>query len=103
MIYLDNAATTFPKPPQVIRAVTGALTHLGVNPGRGGHRLVDSGRRQVVGPGHGGGDILPGLAQVGADRQGHVHGPLLPEHLHGGQSGSVQETPQFPVQLQAGE
>ena len=40
MIYLDNAATSFPKPPQVIRAVTGALTHLGVNPGRGGHKLA---------------------------------------------------------------
>ena len=40
MIYLDNAATSFPKPPQVIRAVTGTLDKLGVNPGRGGHRLA---------------------------------------------------------------
>lgn len=40
MIYLDNAATSFPKPPQVIRAVQGALEKLGVNPGRGGHRLA---------------------------------------------------------------
>lgn len=38
MIYLDNAATSFPKPPQVIRAMTGALEKLGANPGRGGHR-----------------------------------------------------------------
>lgn len=40
MIYLDNAATSFPKPPQVIRAAQGALEKLGVNPGRGGHRLA---------------------------------------------------------------
>ena len=40
MIYLDNAATSFPKPPQVIRAMTGTLEKLGVNPGRGGHRLA---------------------------------------------------------------
>lgn len=40
MIYLDNAATSFPKPPQVIRAMAGTLDKLGVNPGRGGHRLT---------------------------------------------------------------
>lgn len=39
MIYLDNAATSFPKPPQVIRAVAGVMEHLGANPGRSGHRL----------------------------------------------------------------
>ena len=40
MIYLDNAATSFPKPPQVIRAVSGTMEKLGANPGRGGHRLA---------------------------------------------------------------
>lgn len=40
MIYLDNAATSFPKPPQVTRAVTGAMEKLGGNPGRGGHSLA---------------------------------------------------------------
>jgi cysteine desulfurase family protein len=39
MIYLDNAATSFPKPPEVIRAVTGAMEKIGANPGRSGHRL----------------------------------------------------------------
>jgi len=39
MIYLDNAATSYPKPPQVIRAVAGAMEKLGGNPGRAGHRL----------------------------------------------------------------
>lgn len=36
MIYLDNAATTYPKPPSVIMAVNNALHRFG-NPGRGGH------------------------------------------------------------------
>ncbi|GHU68933.1 cysteine desulfurase [Clostridia bacterium] len=39
MIYLDNAATSFPKPAQVIRAVSGAMEKIGANPGRAGHRL----------------------------------------------------------------
>ena len=40
MIYLDNAATSYPKPPQVIRAVAGTMEKLGANPGRSGHRLA---------------------------------------------------------------
>ncbi len=39
VIYLDNAATSFPKPPEVIRAMSGTLEKIGANPGRGGHRL----------------------------------------------------------------
>lgn len=39
MIYLDNAATSFPKPQEVIRSMTRTLTHAGANPGRGGHAL----------------------------------------------------------------
>lgn len=38
-IYLDNAATSFPKPESVYQAVDRAQRHLGANPGRGGHRL----------------------------------------------------------------
>ena len=38
MIYLDNSATTYPKPPQVIRAVNNALRSYSFNPGRGGYR-----------------------------------------------------------------
>ena len=37
MIYLDNSATTFPKPPGVIRAVNSAVRQYGFNPGRGGY------------------------------------------------------------------
>ena len=39
MIYLDNAATTWPKPPCVTEAVAQALKKYGANPGRGGHRM----------------------------------------------------------------
>ncbi|MBQ9265393.1 MAG: aminotransferase class V-fold PLP-dependent enzyme [Clostridia bacterium] len=37
MIYLDNAATSYPKPPEVIDAVRNAMENIGGNPGRGGH------------------------------------------------------------------
>ena len=39
MIYFDNAATTFPKPPCVVKAVNEALLRYGANPGRSGHDL----------------------------------------------------------------
>lgn len=37
MIYLDNAATTFPKPPQVYHIWSHAMRQYGANPGRGGY------------------------------------------------------------------
>lgn len=39
MIYLDNAATSFPKPPSVLEAICQTITARGGNPGRGGHQL----------------------------------------------------------------
>lgn len=39
MINFDNAATTYPKPPQVKTALAAALEKYGGNPGRGGHTL----------------------------------------------------------------
>lgn len=39
MIYLDNAATTFPKPRTVPQAMQTAVLRFGANPGRSGHRL----------------------------------------------------------------
>jgi cysteine desulfurase / selenocysteine lyase len=39
MIYLDHAATSWPKPPEVLRAMTEFLEQAGGNPGRSGHRL----------------------------------------------------------------
>lgn len=39
MIYLDNAATTYPKPPSVLAAMVRGMERFGGNPGRGGHPL----------------------------------------------------------------
>ena len=47
MIYLDNAATSFPKPPKVIQAMREALENNGANPGRGGHQLALQAGRTV--------------------------------------------------------
>ena len=45
MIYLDNAATSFPKPDAVVRAMSNFLERAGGNPGRSGHRLsIEAGR-----------------------------------------------------------
>lgn len=40
MIYLDNGATSFPKPRSVIDAMAYYQRCVGANPGRGGHRLT---------------------------------------------------------------
>lgn len=40
VIYLDNAATTFPKPAAVTRAVENAMRFYGANPGRSGHEMT---------------------------------------------------------------
>ena len=40
LIYLDNAATSWPKPPGVMRAMADFLEHRAGNPGRGGHALA---------------------------------------------------------------
>ena len=47
MIYLDNAATTWPKPPCVTEAVVTALKKYGANPGRGGHQMSMAASREV--------------------------------------------------------
>ena len=38
-IYLDNAATSYPKPPEVYREMSNAMRRYGGNPGRGSHAL----------------------------------------------------------------
>lgn len=45
MIYLDNAATSYPKPPEVNRAVCGVMEKIGGNPGRAGHAGALAGGR----------------------------------------------------------
>lgn len=40
MIYLDNAATSYPKPECVYEAVLKCMKEYGANPGRSGHRMA---------------------------------------------------------------
>lgn len=40
MVYLDNAATTFPKPESVYEEVIRAMKEYGANPGRSGHKIA---------------------------------------------------------------
>ncbi len=47
MIYLDNAATSRPKPPEVINAMVNYMTEVCANSGRSGHRLAISASRIV--------------------------------------------------------
>jgi cysteine desulfurase family protein len=47
MIYLDYAATSWPKPPEVIQAMSDYLESAGGNPGRSGHRLSVAAARIV--------------------------------------------------------
>ncbi|MEM7680433.1 MAG: aminotransferase class V-fold PLP-dependent enzyme [Planctomycetota bacterium] len=53
-LYLDNAATSFPKPPGVLQAMRRYATELGASPGRGGYaeaqetgRLFDQCRSRI--------------------------------------------------------
>jgi cysteine desulfurase family protein len=39
IVYLDNGATSFPKPPGVSEAMSRWMTEIGGSPGRSGHRL----------------------------------------------------------------
>jgi cysteine desulfurase family protein len=47
LIYLDNAATTIQKPPQVTAAMVDYMNNIGANPGRGGHELAEK-AQQVI-------------------------------------------------------
>lgn len=46
-LYLDNAATSWPKPPGVAQAMVHFLEEVGANPGRSGHRLSIEAARVV--------------------------------------------------------
>jgi cysteine desulfurase family protein len=47
LIYLDNGATSFPKPPAVWEAMENFLKDVGGSPGRSGHRLSQEASRIV--------------------------------------------------------
>lgn len=46
-VYFDNAATSWPKPPQVLSAVVRAARDIGASPGRGGYRAAQKADRLV--------------------------------------------------------
>ena len=48
MIYLDNAATTFPKPEEVYQAMDKANREIGVNAGRGAYRLAKEASKLIA-------------------------------------------------------
>lgn len=47
MIYLDNAATTFPKPEIVYKTMDTFYRTLGANPGRSGHRMAVAAEKEI--------------------------------------------------------
>ncbi|HID86982.1 MAG TPA: aminotransferase class V-fold PLP-dependent enzyme, partial [Anaerolineae bacterium] len=47
MIYFDNAATSWPKPPGVVEAMVHFMGEVGANPGRSAHRLSIAAARIV--------------------------------------------------------
>lgn len=49
IIYLDHAATSWPKPPAVVEAMVNALQQSGANPGRGSHRMAVQASRVLFG------------------------------------------------------
>jgi cysteine desulfurase/selenocysteine lyase len=57
MIYLDNAATTWPKPKEVIAAINDCVNKAGANPGRGGHKMALAAGRIIL-------DVREALARL---------------------------------------
>ncbi|MCI3924779.1 aminotransferase class V-fold PLP-dependent enzyme [Paenibacillus sp. TRM 82003] len=49
LVYLDNAASSWPKPPGVADAMVKAVRELGANPGRGSHRMAVDASRSLFG------------------------------------------------------
>ena len=47
LTYLDYAATSFPKPPSVVAAVSDCIRYRGGNPGRGSHSLALKAAREI--------------------------------------------------------
>lgn len=46
-LYLDNTATSWPKPPGVVQSIRQFLDEVGANPGRSGHRMSIAAARVV--------------------------------------------------------
>lgn len=48
IIYFDHAATSWPKPPEVVDAMVAAMADAGGNPGRGAHQLSVAAARVIA-------------------------------------------------------
>ena len=48
MIYLDNAATSHPKPDQVYDRMNRFAREVGANPGRSGHRMATEAEAEIA-------------------------------------------------------
>ena len=46
-VYLDNSATSWPKPPTVVKAISDYLNEYGGSPGRSGHSFSLRAAREV--------------------------------------------------------
>lgn len=47
MIYMDNGATSWPKPPEMLKALTDAAANYCANPGRSGHAMAARTAREI--------------------------------------------------------
>ncbi len=79
MIYLDSGATSFPKLPQVKRAVLDALEHC-ANPGRGGHRAAMAAQRVVFDCRQRAGELFHCLPEQVAFTSNCTHGLNIAVH-----------------------
>lgn len=70
MIYLDNAATSFPKPESVYRAMDRCAREQLANPGRAGHKMAVGAERIIEDCRHRLNQLFHG---AGADRWGLTH------------------------------
>ena len=70
MIYFDNAATSWPKPPGVVEAMVNFMEAVGANPGRAAHRrAVEAG--MSAGPG------APLSVRADADMEARIRIPTV--------------------------
>ena len=47
MIYMDNGATSYPKPPEVIETMVEAMANYCANPGRAGHSMASKTAKEI--------------------------------------------------------
>ncbi len=77
IVYLDNAATSWPKPPEVLVAMQRFMEEVGANPGRSGHRMSIEAARVVY-------TARESVARIcnAPDPLGVVFGPNVTEALN---------------------